>query len=50
MTLKIRHAGALALVGRHRLLRGEVDLEIIILMVVSVFAFFGSAGLFLRWW
>jgi hypothetical protein len=39
--MKPRHAAALALVGRHRLLRGTIDAEIIILMVVSVFVLFG---------
>jgi hypothetical protein len=31
------------LVRRHQLLRGEIDAEIIILMVVSVFVLFGVA-------
>ncbi len=45
----IAYAARLALVGRHRLLRGEIDAEIIILAVVSVFILFGVAAWFFKW-
>ena len=44
-----RPAAALTLVSRHGLLRGEIDAEIIILMVVSVFILYGVAALFFKW-
>ncbi len=47
--MKPRLAAALALVRRHRLLRGEIDAEIIIIMVVSVFILYGVAALFFKW-
>jgi hypothetical protein len=43
--MKPRHAVAI----RYRLLRGEIDAEIIILMVVSVFVLFGVAAWFFKW-
>ena len=48
--MKPRYAAALTLVGRYRLLRGEIDAEIIIIMVVSVFVLYGVAALFFKWW
>jgi hypothetical protein len=47
--VKPRPAAALTLVSRHGLLRGEIDAEIIILMVVSVFILYGVAALFFKW-
>jgi len=47
--MKPRHAAALTLVRRHRLLRGEIDAEMIILVVVSVFVVFGVVVLVSRW-
>ena len=47
--MKPRNAAALALVRRHRLLRGKIDAEIIILVVVSVFVVFGVVVLVSRW-
>jgi hypothetical protein len=46
--MKPRHVAALTFVGRHRLLRGEIDAEIIILMVVAVFILFGVAAWFFK--
>ena len=40
-TMKTRHATVLAPLGRYRLVPGKIDLEIIILMVISVFVLFG---------
>ena len=39
--MKTRHAAALALLGQYRFVPGKIDLEIIILIVVSVFVLFG---------
>jgi hypothetical protein len=47
--MKLSHIAALASLARHRLLRGEIDAEIIILMVVSVFVLFGVAAWFFKW-
>jgi hypothetical protein len=38
-----------AAVLRYQLLRGEIDSEIIILTVVSVFILFGVAAWFFKW-
>jgi len=38
-----------ATVLRYQLLRGEIDAEIIILMIVSVFVLFGVAAWFFKW-
>jgi hypothetical protein len=46
--MKPRRAAALDLVRRHRLLRGEIDAEIIIVVVVSVFVLFGVVVLVSR--
>jgi len=42
--MRLRSAAGLASVVRYRLLRGEIDAETIILMVVSVFVLFGGMG------
>ena len=42
----LRDAAALA---RYRFVRGKIDLEIIILMVVSVFVLFGVAAWVFKW-
>ncbi len=45
-----RHAGALVLVRRHRLLRGNIDGKVIILIVlVLIFVLFGVAAWFFKW-
>ena len=48
-TMKTRHAAALALLGLYRFVPGKIDLEIIILTVVSVFVLFGVAAWFSTW-
>jgi len=46
-----RHAGALVLVRRHRLLRGNIDGKVIILIVlVLIFVLFGFAAWFFKWY
>jgi len=47
--MKPRRATMPASVLRYGFLRGEIDAEIIILMVVSVFVPFGVAALFFKW-
>jgi hypothetical protein len=47
--MKPRHAAALALARRHRLLRGEIDAEIIVLLTVAVFVLYGVAVLVFKW-
>ena len=47
--MKLSQIAALALVGRNRSMRGEMDAELIILMVVSVFVLFGVAAWFFKW-
>jgi hypothetical protein len=47
--MKARHAAMLASILRYGLLRGEIDAEIIILTVVSVFVLFGVAAWFFKW-
>jgi hypothetical protein len=44
--MKPRHTAAL---GQYRFARGKIDLEIVILVVVSVFVFCGLATLFFKW-
>ena len=46
--MKPRPAGALVLVRRHRLLRGDIDRKIIILIVL-VFVLFGVAAWVFKW-
>jgi hypothetical protein len=48
--MKPRYAAVLALARRYRLLPGEIDAEIIILLIVSVFVLYGVAALFFKWW
>ena len=45
--MKLRFA-ALALVGRYRLLRGEIDWEMIVLLVVTCFVLLGVTVWFLK--
>ncbi len=47
--MKPRRATALASVIRYGLRRGKIDLEIIILVVVSVFVAFGVAAWVFKW-
>jgi hypothetical protein len=47
--MKPGHDAALASVVRYGLRRAEIDLEIIILTVVSVFVLFGVAVWFYKW-
>jgi len=46
---KPHYADALTSVVRYGLGRGKIDLEIIILTVVSVFVLLGVAALFYKW-
>jgi hypothetical protein len=47
--VKPRHSAALASVVRYGLLRGEIDAEIIIILVVLVFVLYGVAALLFKW-
>ena len=46
--MKPRHAAVLVLVRRHRLLRGDID-EKVIILIVLVFVLFGVAAWFFKW-
>ncbi len=47
--MKPHHAAALASVVRYGLRRGKIDLEMVLLVVVTVFVLFGVAAWVFEW-